>query len=59
MAIQTVAGVETERLQRAWQDYYRARRRVRQAKNAGKKSRCRVFWEAVRRMTQGDRRIPG
>jgi hypothetical protein len=35
MAMQTVAVVETERLQRAWQAYYRARRRVRQAKNAG------------------------
>ena len=31
MAIQTVAVVETERLQRAGQGYYRTRRRVRQA----------------------------
>ena len=38
MAIQTLAGVKTERLPRVWQGYYRARRRVRQAKNAG--ARC-------------------
>jgi hypothetical protein len=31
MAIQTVAVVETERLQRAWQGYYRTPRPVRQA----------------------------
>jgi len=34
MAIQTVAVVETERLQWTWQGHYRARRRAGQVKNA-------------------------
>ena len=52
MTIQTIAGVETERLQRAWQGYYRARRHVRQAKigalgwswNPYAKGRLRQAW---------------
>jgi hypothetical protein len=32
VAMQTIAVAETERLQQAWQGYYRARRRVRQTK---------------------------